>query len=139
MGSTAKLVEAENYSPLCSSCFRMFFSLFRFERPSRNPVVAEHVQPSSSTHSALNDSLGMRNPGTYQSINSAGPQNHRVSYLILSKCLYIYVLLLNNISFILYILCELLSKILLNKVKLFFFFVDNWCRGFTSISLHTSI
>ncbi|XP_076078453.1 synaptotagmin-7-like isoform X5 [Mytilus galloprovincialis] len=51
--------------------------LDRFERPSRNPVVAEHVQPSSSTHSALNDSLGMRNPGTYQSINSAGPQNHR--------------------------------------------------------------
>ncbi|CAC5376093.1 SYT7 [Mytilus coruscus] len=49
----------------------------KFERPSRNPVVAEHVQPSSSTHSALNDSLGMRNPGTYQSINSAGPQTHR--------------------------------------------------------------
>ena len=79
MGSTAKLVDTENFSPLCSSCFRMFFSLFRFERPGRNPVVTEHVQPSPTTNSALNDSLGMRNPGSYQSIANSGQHAHRVS------------------------------------------------------------
>lgn len=77
MGSTAKLVDTENFSPLCSSCFRMFFSLFRFERPGRNPVVTEHVQPSPTTNSALNDSLGMRNPGSYQSIANSGQHAHR--------------------------------------------------------------
>lgn len=53
--------------------------LDRFERPGRSPVVAEHVQPSTNTHTALNDSLGMRNPGTYQSIGNSAHSHRTLS------------------------------------------------------------
>lgn len=70
-----KLRISHRYAPPVSECF---FSFFRFERPGRNPVVVENVQPSATTHTALNNSLGMRNPGTYQSMtNSSGPYAHR--------------------------------------------------------------
>lgn len=81
--ASLRLMENEN-CPMCSSCFGILLSFFRFERPaSRSPVVTEQVQPSPNAHTSLHESLGVRNGagagghGNYQAMG--GTPTHRVS------------------------------------------------------------
>lgn len=89
--ASLRLMENEN-CPMCSSCFGILLSFFRFERPaSRSPVVTEQVQPSPNAHTSLHESLGVRNGagagghGNYQAMGHGnyqamgGTPTHRVS------------------------------------------------------------